>query len=113
MSSLTIKSKKVALLRRIAEEVGTTDAAYLTERTNIIRPVTNLALRLLHEAGLMHISSWRKSASGPCTKIYTWGKGTDVTLPVRRRTSRIGESHVKFTPRCDVAAFWIPRQSCP
>jgi|688.fasta_scaffold2026488_1 hypothetical protein len=86
------------------KELGEASSKQLTEITQLPRGSVTGVIKVLHEAGMIHISDWKMNKTTMLTRIYKWGPGEDAEEPV---LSYAASKRKIFKPRADIAAAWL------
>ena len=108
-SPVNFHAKSATKIINALKELGQASSKQLTQVTEMPRgSVTNI-IRALREADMIHISGWEVNKTTMHTRLYKWGKGLDVRIPVFTSKSKAyNPTHTRLPwPRADIAASWL------
>jgi hypothetical protein len=95
---------------KAALEASSDHAKGLAERTGVSYRRVGEFLKVMHDAGRIHVTGWRKTeVNGPPFPIYAWGEGDDVRKPkpaaMRNRLRRKDVPRVGANPFTQLVAY--------
>lgn len=105
MNKTTVQDGILRTLRYGEDCTSTT----LAKTIGTTMPAISIALGVLHDKNLIHVSGWAYSERGTPMRVYSWGGGTDALKP-RARMQKVDKPSGKTKlpeVRADVAAAWM------
>ena len=108
-SAFNINAKNPTKVIRALKELGQASSKHLAEVTKMPRGSVTGALKILHDAKMVHVGAWELNRTTMPTRIYKLGPGIDLQTPIFLLRKKVDNpTHTRLPwPRADVAAAWL------